>query len=531
LTGLEEINEFRAIANWDKETKTGDRAELTMLPETSPLWQKLDARAERCTGEKCPQFERCFVTEMRRKALESDIVIVNHHLFFADLSIKQQTEDGGILPQGAAVIFDEAHELEDVAGSYFGVSVSNLRIDELVRDIDITLREKKITSTSLQLAAVRLRERSQFFFAVLPPGDGRFAFENRRDFLEENGDEFISLQNIFTQIIAELNNLPNRPDELFALARRAEEIQVALQFIMESNDRNTVYWIERRGGRGGQQNVFLQATPIDVSQILQRTLFDTIDTVVLTSATLSVGRGFEYIKQRLGVRNAREHIVESHFDYETQAVLYVPPDLPDPREQGFTEKAARRIRELLEMSRGRAFCLFTSYSQMQQVYDRLLGELDYPMMIQGSAPKNALLEEFRVTPHAVLFATSAFWQGVDVQGDQLSMVIIDRIPFAVPSDPVVAARVRAIDEGGGNAFFDYQVPSAVITLKQGFGRLIRSLSDRGVLCLLDNRILKKQYGKVFVSSLPSYRRTTDLRVVGQFFGCDLDDASDEFGDI
>jgi ATP-dependent DNA helicase DinG len=275
----------------------------------------------------------------------------------------------------------------------------------------------------------------------------------------------------------------------------------------------------------------LQATPIDVSQILQRTLFDTIDTVVLTSATLSVGKGFEYIKQRLGIRNAREHIVESHFDYESQSVLYVPPDLPDPREAGFTEKAARRIRELLEMSRGRAFCLFTSYSQMQQVYDRLLGELDYPMLIQGSAPKNALLEEFRVTPNAVLFATSAFWQGVDVQGDQLSMVIIDRIPFSVPSDPVVAARVRAIDEAGGNAFFDYQVPSAVITLKQGFGRLIRSLGDRGVLCLLDNRILKKQYGKVFVSSLPSYRRTTDLRVVGQFFGCDLDENTDDFGDI
>ena len=429
------------------------------------------------------------------------------------------------------MIFDEAHELEDVAGSYFGVSVSNLRIDELVRDIDVTLREKKIASTSIQLAAVRLRERSQFFFAVLPPGDGRFAFENRRDFLEENGDEFVSLQNILTQLISELNNLPGKPDELFALARRAQEIQVALQFIMESNDRNTVYWIERRGGRGGQQNVFLQATPIDVSQILQRTLFDMIDTVVLTSATLSVGKGFEYIKQRLGVRNAREHIVESHFDYESQAVLYVPPDLPDPREQSFAEKASRRIRELLEMSRGRAFCLFTSYSQMQQVYDRLLGELDYPMMIQGSAPKNALLEEFRVTPNAVLFATSAFWQGVDVQGDQLSCVIIDRIPFAVPSDPVVAARVRAIDEAGGNAFFDYQVPSAVITLKQGFGRLIRSLNDRGVLCLLDNRILKKQYGKVFVSSLPSYRRTTDLRVVGQFFGCDLDDRDDDFGDI
>ena len=531
LSGLDEINEYRAIADWDKRTDTGDRSELTMLPETSPLWQKLDARAERCTGEKCPQFDRCFITEMRRRALESDIVIVNHHLFFADLSIKQQTEEGGILPDAAAVIFDEAHELEDVAGSYFGVAVSNLRIDELVRDIDTTLRDKKIAAPAILLSAARLRERSQFFFAVLPQGDGRFAFENRRDFLEENGDEFVSLQNILTTVISELNNLPGKPDEIFNLARRAQEIQVALQFILESNDRNTVYWIERRGGtRGGQQNVFLQATPIDVSQILRQTLFDRIDTIVLTSATLSVGKGFDYIKQRLGFQNAREQIVESHFDYESQAVLYVPPDLPDPREASFTERAARRVREILEMTRGRAFCLFTSHAQMQQVYERLLGELEFPMLIQGSAPKNALLEEFRVTPHAVLFATAAFWQGVDVQGDQLSCVIVDKIPFAVPSDPVVAARVRAIDESGGNAFFDYQVPAAVITLKQGFGRLIRSLHDRGLLCLLDNRILKKQYGRVFVASLPNYRRTTDLRVVAEFFGCDLDDARPDDGD-
>jgi len=320
---------------------------------------------------------------------------------------------------------------------------------------------------------------------------------------------------------AELNQVPNKPDEVFNLVRRTQEIQVQLQFVMESRDRNTVYWIERRGAsREGRQNVFLQATPIDVSQILRRTLFDQIDTVVLTSATLSVAGGFQYIQQRLGIMNARELVVESHFDYESQALLYVPRDLPEPRESGFTEQAATRVRELLEMSRGRAFCLFTSYSQMQQVYERLLGQLDFPMLLQGSAPKTALLEEFRATPHAVLFATSSFWQGVDVQGEQLSCVIIDRLPFAVPSDPVVAARVRAIDDNGGNAFFEYQVPSAVITLKQGFGRLIRSLHDRGVLALLDNRILKKQYGRVFLSSLPNYAKTTDLRAVAQFFGCE-----------
>jgi ATP-dependent DNA helicase DinG len=220
----------------------------------------------------------------------------------------------------------------------------------------------------------------------------------------------------------------------------------------------------------------------------------------------------------LGLEHARDSVLPSHFDYESQAMLYVPPDLPDPRTPQFTAKAAERIRKLLEITRGRAFVLFTSYAQMNDIYQRLLGELEFPLLLQGSAPKTALLEEFRLTPNAVLFATSSFWQGVDVQGDQLSCVIIDRLPFAVPSDPVVAARLRAIDSEGGNAFFQYQVPAAVITLKQGFGRLIRSLHDRGLLVLLDNRILKKAYGRVFVESLPNYRRTTDLNHVSEFFG-------------
>ena len=250
---------------------------------------------------------------------------------------------------------------------------------------------------------------------------------------------------------------------------------------------------------------------------MRQTLFDHLETAVLTSATLAVGGGFDYIRGRVGLEHAREMIVPSHFDYPSQALLYVPPDLPDPREPQFVERASQRVRQLLEITRGRAFCLFTSYSFMNQLYERLLGELEFPMLLQGTAPKNALLEEFRMTPNCVLFATSSFWQGVDVQGEQLSCVIIDRLPFAVPNDPVVAARIKAIDEDGGNAFFEYQVPSAVISLKQGFGRLIRSLHDRGLLCLLDNRILKKQYGKVFLNSLPEYARTTDIRAVERFF--------------
>jgi ATP-dependent DNA helicase DinG len=545
LSGLEEIEHYRAIAAWEKTTHTGDRAELASLPEASALWHKLDARSDTCLGQKCSAFETCFITEMHRRAMESDIIIVNHHLFFADLAIKQASEyapDAGILPEVGAVIFDEAHELEDVAGSYFGISVSNQRVEELVRDVEASLTRNKMLSTQVMGALKSLRDRSQLFFSVLPAGEGRFAFENRREFMEENGDEFIALNQSLERLGAELQNLPSKAEEVFTFSRRARELQVQLGFLMESEDHNTVFWIERRGrifsprrqrdteaakdgteavravAGGGRQSVYLQATPIDVAPILKNFLFEQLETAVLTSATLAVGGGFEYMKRRLGVERAREVVLPSHYDYANQALFYVPPDLPDPRTPQFAAKASDRIRRLLEITRGRAFVLFTSYAQMNEVYHRLLGELEFPMLLQGDAPKSALLEEFRLTPHAVLFATSSFWQGVDVQGEQLSCVIIDRLPFAVPSDPVVAARVKSIDAEGGNAFFQYQVPAAVITLKQGFGRLIRSLHDRGLLTLLDNRILKKTYGRTFVESLPNYKRTTDIREVERFFG-------------
>ena len=544
LSGLEEIEQYRAIAAWEKNTATGDRAELAELPEASQLWHKIDARADACTGQKCSQFERCFITEMRRRAMESDIIIVNHHLFFADLAIKMQAEDApdaGILPDAAAVIFDEAHELEDVAGNYFGISVSNLRVDELTRDVEHSMQNHRMLSPSLSGALGNLRDRSQLFFSVLPSGEGRFAFDTRREFLEENGDEFVALDQALTRLSGELEGLQQKPEEVFNFVRRTQEIQVQLRFALESEDRNTVFWIERRGrslsprshpstslraglgietseGSRGRQHTFLQATPIDVGPILRECLWSKLECAVLTSATLAVGGGFEYIRKRLGFEHSRDLVLPSHFDYQSQSLLYVPPDLPDPRTPQFGGKAAERIRKLLEITRGRAFVLFTSYAQMNDIYERLLGEVEFPMLRQGDAPKSALLEEFRLTPNSVLFATSSFWQGVDVQGEQLSCVIIDRLPFAVPSDPVVAARVKAIDAEGGNAFFQYQVPAAVITLKQGFGRLIRSLHDRGLLVLLDNRILKKQYGRVFVDSLPNYKRTTDIHVVEAFFG-------------
>src|SRR5882757_1156791 len=294
LNGLEEIEQCQAIAAWEKTTATGDRAELAELPETSALWHKLDARADACSGQKCSEWERCFVTEMRRRGMESDIIIVNHHLFFADLAIKLQAEgapDAGILPDAAAVIFDEAHELEDVAGNYFGISVSNLRVEDLARDVESSLQHNRMMSASLSGALGSLRERSQFFFSLLPAGEGRFAFETRREFLEENGEEFLAFNQALTRLTGELEGLPQKPEEVFNFVRRAQELQVQLSFAMESDDRNTVFWIERRGGRGrtnspqrppspsrragfgtekspetfqGRQNVFLQATPIDV---------------------------------------------------------------------------------------------------------------------------------------------------------------------------------------------------------------------------------------------------------------------------
>jgi ATP-dependent DNA helicase DinG len=532
LSGLEEIDQYQQIAEWEKTTETGDRAELSGMPESSALWQKLDARTEACLGSTCPDYGRCFITEMRRKALESDIIIVNHHLFFADLSVKREAAgagDAGILPEAAAVVFDEAHELEDVASSYFGLSVSNLRFEELARDTDALLRGKE-GADKLPALTQQIRERARMFFAALPmAGDGRQPFAEREEFLETSGDLYMAVRATLKRIEAEMEEMKS-VDEAPGLKKRVARLRSELEFILESNAHNMVYWMERRisaggaerpGGRGGfrpqSRTTFLQATPIDVSELLHEMVFEQIPTVILTSATLTVQGGFEHMRKRLGLTEARELVVPSHFNYGEQALLYLPPEMPDPRDPEFPEAAARCIRRVLELSRGRAFCLFTSYVQMRDLYERLLPVLDFPILLHGTAPRKALLEEFRTTPNAVLFGTSSFWQGVDVQGEALSCVIIDRLPFSVPSDPVVAARMKAIEEAGGKPFFDYQVPSAVLTLKQGFGRLIRSLEDRGVLVLLDPRIRQKRYGKTFLASLPPYRMTTTITDVEKFF--------------
>src|ERR1700683_537410 len=512
LKGIDEIDWFSQIRDWGNLTKTGDRSELTFLPDDADLWHRIDARSDLCTGQKCSDFGRCFITAMHQRAQEADLIIVNHHLFFADLAIRQD-DFGSILPEYSAVVFDEAHEIEDVASDYFGRRVSSYQFEELSRDTEGMLRVLRIEAGRLRKHLVRMRERARSFFENFPEREGRYPFgpTERQAFLDRNREAYEELASALKRAEAELSALPPKPEEVITLARRAAETRRELAFLLESEEKSYVYWYERRG-----RGVFLAATPIDVSQILREKLFDQFDTVILTSATLAVGGKFDYLKQRLGIQPANENVLPQAFDYSEQALLYMPPSLPDVRQPSFPASASEEIARLLEISRGRAFCLFTSYSQMRDLFERVSARVSFPMLLQGTAPRSVLLDRFRSTPHAVLLATSSFWQGVDVPGAQLSCVIIDKLPFAVPSDPIVAARVRALEEDGRNAFTEYQIPEAVLALKQGFGRLIRSKTDRGILCILDNRIRRMHYGKIFLESLPEYTTTQDLSEVARF---------------
>ena len=512
LKGMEELDWFTQIRKWEPLTETGDRAELNFLPDDAELWARLDARRETCTGQKCAEFNRCFVTAMHQRAAEADVIIVNHHLFFADLALRQD-DFGSILPEYSAVVFDEAHEIEDVASDYFGRQVSNYRFEELARDAEQAVRLTGSGGPAMLRRVARLREKTRAFFEGFSPREGRFPFEPaaRAAFLEQHREAYDELGAAVKALETEIATLPTKAEEHVTIGRRAAELRGEIAFLLESAEKNYVYWYERRG-----KGVFVAATPIDVSGILRERLFEAFDTVVLTSATLAVGGRFDFVKQRLGIAVSQERVLPHEFDYSRQAMLYVPQRLPDVRDATFPQRAAEEIVELLECTAGRAFCLFTSYHQMNQVFEVVRTRLRFPLLLQGTAPRNALLEKFRSTPGAVLFATSSFWQGVDVPGEQLSCVIVDRLPFAVPTDPVVAARVRSLTEDGRNAFAEYQVPEAVLALKQGFGRLIRTRTDRGVLAILDNRIQRMQYGRIFLQSLPEYTFTRELDEVRRF---------------
>src|SRR6266480_1349701 len=529
IAGLEEIDQFDEVARWVRETETGDRAELSTLPENLPFWRHIDARSDTCLGQKCPDFEPCFLTRMRLRAIDADIVVVNHHLFFADLALRNGAY-GAVLPDYAAVILDEAHQIEEVASEYFGAQVSTYQIDDLLSDVGYLKLDDNEVERELTRISARIQRFADAFWISFREGrglEGRFSLApvaqvvNLRDADEaedaqannlRHNDSYNALDNALNRLETTLDLLKDPPADAESIVRRARQLRFDLNFIVKGDDKTFVYWIERRG-----RGVFLRASPIDVSGLLQDKLFEKVPTVILTSATLSSAGNFNFIRERLGLGEAEEMIAESIFDFENQAVLYLPPQMPDPRSPQWASAAAAEVVKIVKATEGRAFVLSTSLSGMNELYDRVSPQIDYPCFVQGSASKSALLKTFRTTPNAVLFATSSFWQGVDVRGEQLSCVIIDKLPFAVPSDPVVAARQRHIEEQGGSSFYEYSVPQAIISLKQGLGRLIRSTTDRGVLAVLDPRLRTKMYGQTFLKSLPPCRVTSEIEELHRVF--------------
>ena len=524
LDGLDEMDHFDQVRRWSATTTVGDRRELTNLPEDLSFWSRINARSEICLGQKCPDFEPCFITRMRNRAEDADIVIVNHHLFFADLSVRG-SQYGRVIPDYTAVIFDEAHLIEDIAADYFGVQISNFQIDELVRDSDtLPIADAVVTRELTKIAAKIVGLAEQFWLRFTQARfDGRYplmedAFAYRTKNGEtaptQLGEAYVALDEALGRLTTAIDPFMDTIPEVESLTRRAKQARADLDFVVHQAERNYVYWLERRG-----KGIFLRASPVDVSELLRGKLFEKVETCILTSATLSSGGSFNFVRERLGLDTAKTNVLHatSSFDYEKQAIIYLPKSMPDPRTPEFTQLAAGEIVKILEITDGRAFVLATSNSSMNALYELVSHRVNFPCFVQGSMSKSGLLEKFRETPNAVLFATASFWQGVDVQGEQLSCVIIDKLPFAVPTDPIVAARSRFIEENGGRSFFEYSVPQAVISLKQGIGRLIRSRTDRGVIAILDPRLRTKGYGKDFLMSLPRMRITSDLEDVRQVF--------------
>jgi ATP-dependent DNA helicase DinG len=534
----DEAHYVRLIEEWRTGTETGDRSEIEDLPEELPFWNDISASAENCIGSECPQFHECFVTKMRQRAAESDVVIVNHHLLCADAAVRQSAF-GEVIPSCQYAVVDEAHQLEDVATQYFGVGASNYRLEDLARDAEKAVSARLISDADREHAirhdAERLRERSRSFFGALqvlrfPPSPGGFGATSpqapggfgplggesririRPQQLTPVWEEAQALTGALEALEADLALAPDASEDVLALARRAAEARVNLGFLLRADDPAYVYFLEVRG-----RGTFLRAAPIDVSDIIREVLLDRMTATVLTSATLAVDGSFEYVRRRLGIGRAREVRLESEFDYARQAILYLPPRMPDPRSREFGPAAAREVIEILKRTQGRAFVLFTSYANLREVQAVAATELAYPLMVQGEAPRSALLREFKATPNAVLLATASFWQGVDVVGEALSCVIIDKIPFASPGDPITAARIEAVNAEGGSAFGEYQIPLAILTLQQGLGRLIRHRQDRGVLAILDPRLRTMGYGRRFLAALPGAPVTHRIDDVARFF--------------
>jgi ATP-dependent DNA helicase DinG len=521
LRSRDESLAIDVIDAWSRTTETGDRAEMDDLPDDLPLWPEIAATSENCLGSECPRYDECFVTRMRQRAAESDLVIVNHHLLCADAAVRKSAF-GEVIPACRHAIVDEAHQLEDVATQYFGIAVSNYRFDDFARDADKALAAGLIPdqerADDLRADVIWIRDDARFFFTALQMlryergGANAERLRVTASMLNAAGEAAAALVRAREAAEATIALSMDVYEDVLALARRAAEMRMDLGFLVRADDEGFVYSLEVRG-----RGVFLRAAPIDVSEIVRELLFDRMDTTVLTSATLAVDGSFDYIRGRLGIRRAAECRLPSEFDYTRQAILYLPRRMPDPRSPQFGTAAAREVVEILKRTRGRAFVLFTSYANLRSVHQLAASALEYPILVQGTAPRSALLRDFKATPHAVLLATSSFWQGVDVVGEALSCVIIDKLPFASPGDPITAARIEALNARGGSAFAEYQIPLAILALQQGLGRLIRHRQDRGVLAILDPRLRTMGYGRRFLASLPAAPVTHDLDAIDRFF--------------
>lgn len=516
LYSRDEARLYRRFQKWAATSQTGVRSDLDWLPDNFRAWNDVCSSSEYCLGQQCTEFSRCHLTRLKNEAARANIVLVNHHLFFADLALRKKGV-GEVIPEYGAVVFDEAHLLEDVVGEYFGVHFSSFALAQLAQDISKETGRasaKKIDVKAIQTIGRQFDVLSRLFYDDLAQsgkGAGRFRFEP-----EKAGAGFAGT---CSQIVHALDGLPamveplaEKAEGLACTGRRAAELSSALKMLIEQKDQSLVYWHELT-----KQGVFLHATPIDVGPVLNEFLFPTAPASVMTSATLSVAGGFDFVRHSLGVPQAgREMLVRSPFDYERQAIAYIPARFPAPNDAAFCSRMAEQACRIIEKTRGRTLFLFTSYKNMYEVHKLFEDKISFPLLVQGQKTKRALLQEFKDRVDSVLLATSSFWQGIDVPGEALSCVIIDKLPFEVPDDPVIAARIDRINSNGGNAFYDYQVPRAAIQLKQGIGRLIRSSADRGIIAVFDIRILTKSYGRIFLKSLPPCRVVHSLDEIENF---------------
>lgn len=503
------------INSWLAETKTGDRGELDWLLDHSPLWQTICSSASYCLGSHCPEAAGCFINKLRKQAAQAQILIVNHHLFFSDLALRRFGK-AEVLPRYEAVIFDEAHHLENIATQYFGTSCSHYQLVDLAYDIE-TMANNELTAKTqqktIQLARALAKQANQFI-TVFPQERGRFPL---LAFIDNSSDwqtEYDAFTNQITALTTHLESLVVNSDIWLNMQRRSVSILDNLDLIVNEQSNYSVYWYEKR-----EKSVVLSASPIDIAEELQKFLYSATGSVIFTSATLATSGNFNYFSKRLGLPpDAATMTMETHFDYAADTMLYVPDNnFPEPNQNNFTNKILSKIHELLKLSDGRALLLFTSINSMRNTYDFLKNKLDMTLLMQGEASKSSLLAHFQQDTHSILLAVASFWEGIDVPGHTLSCVIIDKIPFEVPSDPVIMARINRIKEEGGNPFIDFQIPRAILTLRQGIGRLLRSSTDKGLLAIMDVRLFTKGYGRHFLRSLPPSPTTRNLQDVATFF--------------